>query len=271
MMSEVDVERKVSVRPIKKAGWLPPGHDGEVRFTNTYERLTVQRESSTGMLNTGLTEEDERRLEKLLRLKEGALSKYNPEFWDNFYFNADAKGKTLDLNNPNHELEYKVMLAHSFFANSETERFDSPSARYVLTSAVEEAKIEGAKTKTRREAYKKFSNMSTQELIDIHNVINPTKKLSVASNIDLVQSAVEKIVIETPDLFLSTLGDTSFKMKAFIDKCIQAKLVVKAGPKYTLQGGERLGSTLAETLDYLNNPENQDVYISLKTKLEVKA
>ena len=271
-MSEVEtnVTTKVTVRAIKKMGWLPAGHDGEVRFTNTFERLTVQRDSASGMLFTGLTESDERRLEKAMLLKEGTLSKYNEEFWPKFYMDIQSKGKVLDLNNPRQELEYLVMKAHSFFANSEIERHDSPSAKYVLSSAVEEAKVEGQKTKVRSEAYKLFLTMSAEELIDVHNVINPNKKLSVSSGLDFINSAVEKIVVDTPEVFLSTLKDTSFKLKAFVDKCVQAKLVVKNGPKYTLQGGEKLGLTLSEAIDYLRNPENQDVYINLKSKLDTK-
>ena len=55
---------RVTLKPIKKNGWLPDDHDGSIRYSKCFERLTVQSQRGTGVLNTGLTEEDERRLEK---------------------------------------------------------------------------------------------------------------------------------------------------------------------------------------------------------------
>jgi hypothetical protein len=58
-------------------------------------------------------------------------------------------------------------------------------------------------------------------------------------------------------------------MKAFIDDCIVKKALVKTGSKYALIGGDIIGYSLEETIDYLSKAENQEVYINLKSKLEV--
>ena len=60
---------KVTLKPIKKHGWLPDNHDGSIRYSKCFERLTVQAMKGTGVLNTGLSEEDERRLEKKMNIQ----------------------------------------------------------------------------------------------------------------------------------------------------------------------------------------------------------
>ena len=54
---------KITLKPIKKHGWLPDDHDGSIRYSKCFERLTVQAAKGTGVLNTGLSEDDEVRLE----------------------------------------------------------------------------------------------------------------------------------------------------------------------------------------------------------------
>ena len=47
---------KVTLKPIKKHGWLPDNHDGSIRYSKCFERLTVQAQKGTGVLNTGMSE-----------------------------------------------------------------------------------------------------------------------------------------------------------------------------------------------------------------------
>ena len=57
----IDTTRdKVTLKPIKKNGWLPEDHDGSVRYSKCFERLTVQAARGTGVLQTGLSDEDEK-------------------------------------------------------------------------------------------------------------------------------------------------------------------------------------------------------------------
>ena len=49
---------QITLKPIKKNGWLPDDHDGSIRYSKCFERLTVQALKGSGVLNTGLTEED---------------------------------------------------------------------------------------------------------------------------------------------------------------------------------------------------------------------
>ena len=258
---------KVTLKPIKRNGWLPDDHDGAIRYSKCFERLTVQAMKGTGVLNTGLTEEDERRLENKMNMSPGTLSRYNKDYWTMFKVDVPKEGTILDLAFPEDELKYMVLKAHQRVANSEMERFDSPFAEYVMTSEEQEAKVVNKKSKLKRKAYKVFSNMSTTEMKDVLKVMG--KRAGDDASVDFVESQLDKIVTDNPQEFITTVEDPTFAMRAFIDDCIASRVLVKNGTKYQLPGGDVVGYTLEQTIEYLNNPDNQEVYLDLKGKLSI--
>ena len=258
---------KVTVKPIKKHGWLPDDHDGSLRYSRCFERLTVQATKGSGVLNTGLTEDDERRLEDKMNMAPGTLSKYNRDYCANFKVDVPKEGVVLDLANPEDEVKYLVLKAHQRVANSEMERFDTPFAEYVMTSEEQEARVENKKSKLKRKAYKVFSNMNTTEMRDVLKVIG--KRAGDDASVDFVESQLDKVVTDDPQGFLTTVEDPTFKMRAFIDDCLSARVLVKSGTKYQLPGGDTVGYTLEQTIEYLQNPDNQEVYLDLKGKLSI--
>ena len=262
-----DTPDKVTLKPIKKNGWLPDDHDGAIRYSKCFERLTVQATKGTGVLNTGLTEEDERRLEKKMNMSAGTLSRYNKDYWTMFRVDVPKEGTTLDLAFPEQELKYLVLKAHQRVANSEMERFDSPFAEYVMTSQEQEAKVENKKSKLKRKAYKVFSNMSTNEMKDVLKVIG--KRAGDDVSVDFIESQLDKVVSNDPQEFLTTVEDPTFAMRAFIDDCIASRVLAKSGTKYVLPGGDVVGYTLEQTIEYLKNPDNQEVYLDLKGKMSI--
>ncbi len=265
---EIPTSGKVMLKPIIKQTWLPAGHDGEFRFTGTFERLTPQL-IAKDLLNTGLTEEDERWFEQKMNLKQGSLSRYNREYWGKFFIDVGAKGKVLDLSMARHRLEYMVLLAHQMVAKSEADIPDQPWAKYYLSSEEQEGKVKSAVTEVRSEAYAVFLKMTAEEMIDINNVMDPGKRLQRDSQLGFIKQSVEQLVLNRPGEFLATLNEPNFKIKTFIDKCISARLVTKNGPRYTVVGGGALGNSLNETIEFLSAPENQSYMISLMSKLEL--
>jgi len=274
VVEAVQVEResvidttKVTLKPIKKHGWLPDDHDGSLRYSKCFERLTVQATKGTGILNTGLTEADEKRLERKMHMSPGTLSKYNRDYWTMFKIDVPSEGISLDTNSPEDEVKYLVLKAHQRVANSEMERFDTPFAEYVMTSVEQEAKMENKKSKLKRRAYKVFSNMSTTEMADVLKVMG--KRAGDTASVDFIESQLDKIVTEDPQTFINTVEDPTFKMRAFIDDCISSRVLVKNGTKYQLPGGDVVGYTLEQAIEYLQNPDNQEVYLDLKGKMSI--
>ena len=138
---------------------------------------------------------------------------------------------------------------------------------YLLLSTDSRIKVENKKSKLKRKAYKVFSNMNTTEMKDVLKVMG--RRAGDDASVDFVESQLDKIVTDNPQEFINTVEDPTFKMRAFIDDCIATRVLVKNGTKYQLPGGDVVGYTLEQTIEYLQNPDNQEVYLDLKGKMSI--
>lgn len=257
----------VKLKQFRKEGWLPEGHDGEYRFTGTAEVLTVQRHKDTGVYVTGLLEDDEKRLEKSLNKLPGTLSRHNKDFWGKFFIKIPRSGMILYLDNAEHELMWLVCKAHQFIANSEEDKMYTPFARYVMTSEEEIEKKVNDKFELKSKAFAKYSTMSMQEQIDFLRVFG--KNPGAEPRESFIRSQISKVIEDEPKKFLEIMEDKSYKTKVFIKECVAKNIVLEKGTKFVLQGGDVIGYTLDQAIEYLKNPENQEVLIMLKGQLEV--
>lgn len=259
-------EEVVTVKQFRKNGWLQEGHDGEFRYTYCFEQL-VPKNDPSGYPITGLTAEEESWFEDKLRLNSGTLSRYNKDYWGKYRINIPKEGLILNLDNPKDYLTYKVLLGHKEVANSEAEKHDSPFANYVITSDIQESKAKAAEVGVKRKAWSVFSKMTNEDMADFLKVYG--KRPAPNATTEWLEAEIGKLIETTPKTFLNIMEDKTFQMKAFIDDCIVKKALTKSGSKYILMGGDIIGYSLEDTIDYLSKAENQEVYISLKSKLEV--
>ena len=259
----------VHIRPVKRMTWLPDGHDGEFRYTNCAEFLAVQMNVKTRTHNTGLTKEEEESLEKELKLEPGTLSAYNSTYWSSYptMIPISRDGIMLDLANPKDYVWYKNLLAHSEVANSESEKYDSPEYRYVMTSPEQEAKVKNEQGKVRREAYKLFAKLTLNDMKDALKLLG--QRVNNDASVDFVEGKITEYMDENPQSFIDLIKDKNFKMKVFLSNCIAKQAIKKEGPRYLLNGGDQIGLGIEETINYLLDPTNQDVYKSLKAKIEI--
>ncbi len=259
----------VHVKSIART-WLPDGHDGEIRYTGCAEHLCVPYDVQTRKLKTGLTKEDEERLEKVLKLEVGTLSPYNNVYWGDFRctIRIDKNGLVLDTDNPKDEIIYKNLLAHPSVANSEDDlnSENAPYYGYVLTSVEGAAKVKNEKFRVKRDAYKLFGKTSALAMKNFLKVYG--KRADDSATPDFVEAELGTIIESDPQSFIDILSDKDFEMKSFIHDCIYAKALIKRGPKYLLNGGDQIGMSLEEAVAYLNDPMNQDIYLSLKARVE---
>lgn len=265
----------VEIRPIKRIGWLPADHDGAYKYTGTETFLTPSIEASTGQLRTGLSEEDERRLEKAMNLAVGSLNKYS-DWWKNhknFVCRIPKEGRVFDLKNPRHELEYKFLSSnHPKVCKSPTEVPDSPDADFVLTSPELDAKQENIKAKSEREAVKKFGTMSTEDkrnTLKVYAINNGqvTGRVPKNASEDFIEAQLYKRLKDSPDYFLSIVNNPSFNTLSFIDDCVSTRVIQKQGAKYITPGGDVIGLTLELAVEYLEDPRNQEFKLMLKEQL----
>ncbi len=266
-------ETVLALKPIVRNGWLPKGHDGEYQFTGCETWKVPPKSASTGQRQTGLTAEDEARLEKALKLSPGSLSKYNEDYWANYKIKIPKEGKMLYMENPKDELDALVLKAHPHIANSAMEVADSPGASHFLTSVNAEAEVNNAKEKAERSAVKRYGQLSSAEMIDVLRVYalssgKATAKITKSTPVDLIETTLYNKLKEDPDEFLRILEDPNFKTRVLIDKLVSAKVLIRSGSKYIVHGGDSIGATLQDTIDFIDDPRNQDVKLSLMSKLE---
>lgn len=266
-MSELElVDEVVTVKQFRGNNWLPTGHDGEYRYTHCAEEL-VPLVDRQGYHITGLDEESERFFEKTLGMTVGTLSRYNEDFWSTYRIRIPKEGLILNKKNPKDYLTVKVLQAHQRVANSEAEKKDSPFADYVITSSEQEARVESKKVKIRRKAYKIFGGMSTEDM-KAYLKVSGSRPGDNAST-DFLESSIGKAIETNATEFIRVMEDPDFKMKLFIENCLATGALVKSGSKYTIKGSDTIGHSLDATIEYLKAPENQEVYIALKSKLDI--
>ena len=87
-------------------------------------------------------------------------------------------------------------------------------------------------------------------------------------NLDFIKAQVGKIVDSEPSTFLQLIKSPDYKYKIFLRKLIDKGIVRENGGKYTLVGGEVLGFSFDQAIDFCLKPENQEVLVSLKGQLQ---
>jgi len=261
--------KKVTIKASRKHTWLPEGHDGSHRFSKTAEHLTVQVDRHTNTLITGLTEEDEKRLEKKLNLSAGSLSKNKGKYWEKFKVVIPQSGVVLQPSTIlADEIAYKVMLVHQEVANSSAgnARGEFPFARYVMNSEEEETETTNKEINLKLEAYKRLGEMTETEKRNFLKVYG--KAAGRDSSTDFVTAQVGKIVDSEPKYFLDTVSDPNYKAHVFIKDCLANGILKESGGKYIRHGGDVLAYSLLQLVDFLQNKDNSEVTASLKAQLQ---
>ena len=257
-----------------KSTWLAqidPKHSGAYLFENTEDWAAPERHPETGLVKTGLTDQEARELEEEMGLAKMTLSPYNKDFWGNFknYPKVKSTGVILNLDaSAMDKLRYCYLMVNSRVAKGYADAPENPRADLVLTSTEKEAKVESSKMKVKVEAIKKLSEMTMQDQIDFLKVYQEGKfKVSKSATADFVFGTIGKIADENPQEFIDTVDNPWFKTMSFLQDCVLAGLIRKTGAIYSVVGGDKIGSSFLDTVEKLNTPEYNEVKISLKAKL----
>ena len=248
----------VIVKALKAHSW-----SGFHRFPKCKD--TVIAQYGRAGYATGLTPEEEGRLEKLLHLDAGKLNRFS-DYWQDYTVILTDKEKVLKLDRPKDFLDYKILSASEKVANSVNDTADWPKATYVLYDAEEDAKKDNLKVKEKRKAYKIFNGMTISEMRDVLKVMG--KQASNASD-TLIENTLNDIVEKQPAEFIDIIGVDDFKTRVFINDLVSINALRIRGGHYML-GDTALGHDLESTVLFLNEPKNQDIVLSLKAKLQGK-
>jgi len=251
-------EGTVIVKALKAHSW-----SGFHRFPKCKD--TVIAQYGRAGYATGLTPEDEKRLERLLHLDAGSLNRFS-DYWQDYTVILTDKDKVLKLDRPKDYLDFKILSASDKVANSVNDTADWPKATYVLYDAEEDAKKDNLKVKEKRKAYKIFNGLTISEMRDVLKVMG--KKADNASE-TLIENTLNDIVENSPSEFIETIGVSDFKTRVFVNDLVAINALRIRGGHYML-GDTALGHDLEAAILFLKEPKNQDIVLSLKAKLQGK-
>ena len=265
--------KKILVKPIfRNNGNFPKGHDGEFMFTDTVWSTDLRPEPGTNRYKAILTEEERLVFEKTLNLEPGSMSFYKKTgFWPKFRVKLTKEGKTLNLSEPLDYLEYLVLLADRRVAPNWNAKYDSGEYKFALVDEEETIKDNVNKSDINKKAYKYLGKIE-DSVEDMTMVIRlASNKIVKSKDVEFLQSEVQKIIDSNIKGFVEVMEDKSFGTKAFINKALDAKALdrtVKGG--YALKGGDEIGRTLSETVEFLESNKNQDIFLKLKAQIDNK-
>lgn len=238
---------------------------GISKYPRSVTTLTTEL-GPDGLYKTGLTEEEERKYEKLLGLKDGELSRRS-EWWGSLSISIRNRKLTLSLEHPINYLKYKVLLESTKVANSVGEKNKWPDAMFVLYDEEENAKRENVSFNVKKKAYVELDKLSLAQKRGILKIFGKRKPETVSE--EVIDNTISHIVESEPERFLTVAADKKLDKRIFVEDCIAEGIIHKTN-NYFKNGDDPIGTDFEEVIDYLDDPENQNVYIGLKNKLKTK-
>ena len=262
----------VKVTRAKKHGW---GNTTVKSFTDSRTRLGVPIDNHGNQI-TGLTPEDEERLEKAMNLDKGTLRRGSikdsnigapTNYWTNY--TVDIFGHDpliLDTDIPEHELQFKILLVRKDVAKDLNDLKSKPHALFVLSNDDAEAEKANVRGKTKRLAYTLFESLSPD---DMRNLLLLYGEDSSSNSPAIVESKLEKYMEDNYSKFLETAQDSDLKDKVFITKLQKAGIVRRIGHQFVEEGtNEHLAYSLEEFVTYLKDKKNQGKLLQFKEALK---
>lgn len=272
--------KKVRVVPVIKKGWLPPGHEAEFLFQNAQHVFTVPKDSRTGTYANPLTVEEQHCLENHpgLSMSEGDLSVHKPvnNYWKTVKgiggFKPIKLGKdpiTLDLSDPMDYITYKVLLLNKdYVAPSATEARGRLSYKYMIVDFEYEDERLSNEANTFADAYAKYQTIREDRttLMDVLFLVKNVR-VSPTSKLEWLQGEIGKFIAKSPKRFLEVVNDPTMQTKLLLSKGIQCNAILRDGTIYRTAGGDLMGTTTEQAVDFLNNKSNSDHRLVIEARV----
>jgi hypothetical protein len=180
------------------------------------------------------------------------------------------EGTTLNLNTALDMLKYLILLSNRMLISpSYDDRVLKATYEFMIVdeSKVTVKKLEEASIKA--QAYVKFAEITNSKKATIGFIKSLGRAIPATATEDWLKSEVLTIVDNNPNYFLEIVNHPQYEQRIFVQEAIEAGAIIRKGEKrYTLDNGAELGD-LTDTINYLNNPDNQEVKLRIKAKVEL--
>ena len=180
------------------------------------------------------------------------------------------EGTTLNLNTALDMLKYLILLSNRMLISpSYDDRVLKATYEFMIVdeSKVTVKKLEEASIKA--QAYVKFAEITNSKKATIGFIKSLGRAIPATATEDWLKSEVLTIVDNNPNYFLEIVNHPQYEQRIFVQEAIEAGAIIRKGEKrYTLDNGAELGD-LTDTINYLLNPDNQEVKLRIKAKVEL--
>lgn len=274
-------EKRVIVKAnIKPTPFIPnTNHVASFLMPNGKNRFVVP-ELRNGTLSNPLTKEEKEFFESHeagMSFNQDDLSIYKKKdnFWESYEVYLGKTDRILNLNNPKDYLDYKVLLSNKELVASSEEELNKRNTYLYYLIDEDAAVIKGSEAADKEErAWELFGELksSRTKMLNFLKVVglsaapNSTDDFLKKNIMDFMKSKDQKN--KGINKFIEILEDPLYEEKVFIQDAIRTGALDRKGSSYFMQGGDRIGVTLADAINYLKNPENQEVYMIIQQRIE---
>ena len=294
-------KRKVLIKPVMWAGWLPTGHSGAWLNDGAVLEISVPINRYTGELYNPLTQEEieffEDRKRSGMDFNPGDLNPYRkPDemnglipFWYRHTFSIrkpdtattnDTVLATLDLSKPIDYLNYKLLLANKGSGGIVTDdwegRFDQATHRIVLVEDGYDTETKATVAADRIKAYEMFGKMQHSqpklyEFLSVYWLENPSAmKPSVDQKLPVLVAQVEDIIASNARKFLEIV-EQDYESKLLIHNGIKANVLKLIGNMIVLMPDEiPVGNSLKEAILYFKDERHQEDRFKLIAQIDAE-
>jgi len=180
------------------------------------------------------------------------------------------EGTTLNLNQSLDMLKYLILLANRLLISPSYEDRELKATYEFMV--VDESKVTSQKlveANIKAQAFVKFAEVtnSTKAIIGFIKSLGRTIPLSATE--DWLKGEVLNVIDNNPKYFLEIVNHPQYNDRIFVQESIEAGAIIRKSEKrYVLDNGIELGD-LTDTINYINDPENQEVKLRIKAKIEL--
>lgn len=236
---------------------------GIAKYKNCYDYIGTYW-TRAGNIHTGLSEEDARRLEKVMGYEEGYLAPTS-SFWKTYSVRLGAKDTFLHTEKPEDELAYLFLKNHKRVATGLSNI--RPQHDYVLVNTDAEAEAANKLNKIKREAFAEFNKMSLEEMRKCLRIYG--HKSDNISN-ELVESKLFELIEKDPRKFFLLWIDNKNKDIQYILETAISKNVIRKSKNVYYYGTDVIGRSQDDAISFLNEKANQDIKMAIMQEIESK-
>ena len=167
-------------------------------------------------------------------------------------------------------LKYLILIANKMLISpSYDERINKATYEFMVVdeNKITSKKLEEADLKA--QAYVKYAEVTNSKTATIGFIKSLGRTIPATATAEWLKSEVANIVETNPKYFLEIVTHPQYNERIFVQEAVEAGAIIRKGEKrYTLDNGAELGD-LTDVINYLLNPDNQEVKLRIKAKIEL--